>query len=207
MVDDSFNFSNLEYKDESWNYIKNINKIFNFKRFCINWKIHDNDCVNKKIINISKSKIIVKSYGIYPEDWIYLIYNKYLGNNYCLSFSTIVYSVFTEFQIAFKHKSISERLRFRIVENKYVVFEVVNKGFFSKALSKKPFSFILGNKYNVKLIVKEWNYSFIVNDQTLLTISDKKKKYYDGGIALIFWDKCQSSKIDFLISELELILL
>jgi hypothetical protein len=199
-----FNFYEFEYKDENWNYVKKIHQLFLFRRLGIKKQILDNICVNNKVTMNTKNNILIKSVDISSEDWVYLIYNNNLSNNFCLSFSTIIYSLFTEFQIAFKHKSILERLRFRIIDNQKVVFEVVNNGYFSKPIVERPFSFVIGRKYYIELFVNEYTYSLVIDHIEVITILDKKCKFKHGGLALIFWDKKERSNINLMIDELKL---
>jgi hypothetical protein len=187
-----FSFYKFEYKDENWNYAKKIYPLSFLRRIGIKKKVLDNICVNNKVTINAGDNILIKSFNL-SGDWVYLVYNNNLSNNYCLSFSTTIYSIFTEFQIAFKHKSILERLRFMVVNNEKAVFEVVNNGYFSRAIVEKPFSFVLGKKYYIEVFVDQNTYSLVIDHIEIITILDKENKIKSGGLALIFWDSKKSS--------------
>ena len=192
---------NMIYKDETWNYVKQLHKMLRNKSYGRKMHVSDNDCANNKI-KLVNNEIHIKSFGI-PEDWVYWYLNQELPDNYILNFKTIVNNTFTEFQIAFKHKSILERYRFRVVDNSYLSFEVVNHGYFFHSLATAPFKFEFNRKYDIKLVVKGNQYAFIVDDTTILAVEDNINSCRSNGIALIFWDESGNSKIDLTITNLK----
>jgi hypothetical protein len=185
--------NDLIYKDENWNYIKNIHRMFMYRSIGTNLKFIDNICTNYKIEKLSKNKIALKSKGL-RDDWIYYYLPSSIEGNYVFEFNSLIKTEFTEFQIAFRHKSIAERYRFRVIDNQKLVFETIHGGFFLNEIQSVPFSFELKENYNIKLLVKNCFYSFIVNDIVIMTIQDTAKLLGDGGIALIFWDDSLESK-------------
>lgn len=192
----------LIFKDEKWNYIKNIHRMFMYKSVGINMKVVDNICDNNKAKKVSRNSLLIKSKEM-RDDWIYYVLNNTIEGNYVFEFNSIIYTKFTEFQIAFKHKSIAERYRFRVIDNSILVFETIHGGFFLNEIKKVSFSFQLGQNYNIKLLVRNNIYSLIIDDKVLMTIEDKAKLLDDGGIALIFWDDslASNSNINLLIEE------
>lgn len=193
---------NLIYKDENWNYIMNIHRMFMYRSIGINIKLTDNICADYKVEKLSENKLAFKSKGL-RDDWIYYYLNKSIEGNFVFEFNSLLNTKFTEFQIAFKHRSISERYRFRVIDNQKLVFETIHGGYFLNEIQSVPFSFELGKNYNIKLLVKNYFYSFIVDDKVIMTIEDTARLLSDGGIALIFWDDSleSSSNIDLLVEN------
>ena len=67
-------------------------------------------------------EIGIKSVSKYKKnDWVYFFTDN-ISYDYMISLKIIFHSSFKEFQIAFKHRSIFERLRFRIIDNNRLVF-------------------------------------------------------------------------------------
>jgi hypothetical protein len=203
LYDHAFLLNNLIYKDQTWNYVKQLDELFRKKR---GWKkviVSDNSCINNKITFLDDNTIYIKSYGI-NNDWIYWYINKNLPNRYLLNFKSQISTQFTEFQIAFKHKDISERYRFRVVNNLILTFEVVNHGYFFSNLISMPFSFELGKLYDIKLLIYDNQYSFLVNDEIIMSINDNINSCNGTGLSLIFWDNCEQSKIEIILKQLKL---
>jgi hypothetical protein len=197
-------FDTFVYKDETWNYVKNIDKLFKYSSHFNKVNIDDNHCLNdNKISLIGNNSFIINSTNIKNEDWIYLYSKDLFPPNYSLEFSTIIYSVFTEFQIAFRHISIQQRYRFRVVDNEYLTFEIINNGFFFNNVLTIPFTFILKKEYTIRIEVFDNSYSFFVNNELLLGVKEKYiKSIYGGGLAFIFWDNKELSNIKLKIENI-----
>jgi hypothetical protein len=191
------------YKDETWNYVKELRTILLNRSFYRTAKVVDNHCNNNKI-EIDNEEIHIKSYDIHT-DWVYWYFDEILPDAYILKLNATILNTFTEFQIAFKHKSIVERCRFRVVDNSLLSFEVVNHGYFFDKLITTPFQFEIGRNYEIQVLVKNNQYAFIVDSVTILSVTDNINMCHGKGIALIFWDEINNSKIDLSISNLNLI--
>jgi hypothetical protein len=194
---------NFIYKDENWDYIKNIHKLFWYKSIGLNKPVFDNDCINTKISVQNDKSLLIKSSGIL-DDWIYYYLNEKICGNYAFELNVVLHSVFTEFQIAFHHQSIFERYRFRVVDNEVLVFEVIHGGYFFTNLFSVPFYFELNKLYIIKLIIKKGNYVFIANNEVILSIIEKGCLLPSGGVAIILWDVNESSNIDITIKNLSI---
>jgi hypothetical protein len=185
------------FKDETWNYVKNIHKIFKYKSLGIKLKCEDNVCENNKLLFINNNSFLVNSIGGVGahDDWVYLYSKESFPENYFLEFITTIYSGFTEFQIAFCHKDITERYRFRVVDNSYLSFEIVKNGFFFNDFRSVPFSFQVGKSYKIKIVIYKHIYCFFCEDKLLLRIDNNAKNILTGGVAFIFWDNKERSNI------------
>lgn len=140
------------------------------------------------------------------NDWSYLYTNKRLGD-FQLSFDVEFQSVFKEFQIAFKHKSIFDRLRFRIIDNQLLAFEIVEQGIFYNQFKTTPFSYQLNRKYNIALVICNYEYSIYIDNEWKLTIQDNCRNFKDGGIAFVCWEPSFPSNIKCNVSNVSLELL
>jgi hypothetical protein len=173
-------------KDESWNHVKQLKVILNRRRYFLNTAVIDNDC--------SISKVIFGEHCLFVEaprkqdNWVYCILKYDFGNQYLLNFNVTLQTCFHEFQLAFMHRSLFERYRFRVVDNISLDFEIVGKGYFFHKILSVPFSFEIGKCHNIKLIIAEAKYQFIVDNQVVLTVSDAARWYNSGELALIFYD-------------------
>ena len=179
-------YNELVYKDETWNYIISILPILAVTSLKLPVLVHNNECENKKV-SLDNNKIKIQSNGLPLGDWVFLQFEKVIDSSYILEFSTIVKSIFTEFQIAFNYSHLGKRYRFTVFDNEYLSFDVVDFGYFFTSISKVPFSFVLGREYTIAIIAKENCYSFVVDGVTIMTIKDNFALNTKGGITLIFY--------------------
>lgn len=199
----SFN-DEFTYKDETWNYIKELHHLFLRKAIGLAKSIENNSCTNSKVFVIGDNKLQFVSRGI-SDDWIYCIYNKSISNKSVLEFDCVINSIFTEFQIAFNHESIFERYRFRVVDNKELVFEVISGGFFFNDIYSVEFSFELQRQYNIKVVLNENQYSFVVDGEVVLCVEENRVIDGELGFALILWDNNKESNIDVCFKNMKLL--
>lgn len=179
--------------DEKDKYVANIEKYF-FKRFYhIPFHYQKPSYPFSKVFPIENG-LEFKSKGL-SNDWAYL-YTEKISGDFKLDFDLILKTEFKEFQIAFKHQSLFERLRFRIVENKKLEFEVVSSGVFYNHLIVTPCSLEINKKYHVCVIVFNYQYSFILDDKPLLIINDYHHHFKKGGLAIVTWDQLYPSEIN-----------
>lgn len=128
----------LDYKDETWNQVVYL-KIFMLLHsvgLYSGEKREFNSILQetKKVQITSDNHIKLISSGIY-NDWIYLTTFNHKFCNVRLDIHVKFNSIFKEFQLAFRHKSLFERLRFRIVDGMTLVSEIVTNGFFKSDFS------------------------------------------------------------------------
>lgn len=199
----SYFVQNLIYKDNTWNYIIFLNKLFEAVKKGEKLSILDNHCENTKINYLENDTIRVLSNNI-NDDWIYLYLKEQLPDKYLLHFKICIHTVFTEVQIAFKHKSITDRIRFRVVDNKFLTFEVVKHGFFFNCLKQTAFGFEIGIIYDIKVRIYKNEYSFLVDDKPIMIVCDKTNNVSGGGMALIFWDEVDKSNINVNLKDINL---
>lgn len=175
------------YKDETWNCVKFLPTIFFAKALHMPYTVSDNEVDNVKIQDITSSSAKVRA-GKRANNWVYWYLDRELPENYLIGFDAVIRSFLTEFQLAFNHTDIANRLRFQVVDNAYVSFDVVRDGFFFNKMFTKPFSFDMHKKYSIKLLVCSNVYSFIVDDRVLLSIKDNTG-ISKGGFVFVLWDK------------------
>lgn len=189
-------FESADFVHDSWGVIRNMSDFYNL--FYLKLPVPMVPPKTSKSLSpivIKNNKCVIDSFKR-EKEWIYYLL-KNQEKNILIDLNVSFLSEFTEFQFDFLHKSIYERLRFMVVDNTKLVFEVVSKGMFFVDLKSIPFSFELNRVYNVRIIILGNKYSFIVNDKTLMTITnnseEKNNQIYD--IAFILWDNKDKSDI------------
>lgn len=105
--------------------------------------------------------------------------------------------------MAFRHKSLFERLRFRIVDGTTLVSEIVTNGFFSSPISQIPFNLEIGRVYEMSLICLDGFYGFSIDGNSLMVIHDTQYSNENGELAVVLWDD-KKSNIDVEIINLSL---
>lgn len=185
--------NNLEIRDEIWNEIKHIGDYMWNDLF--KWKILKKPILNKKNeLNTNNSKVFKSEGGIHcksrgkKNDWIFIKFNRILSSPYLVEFNAKVLTETTEFQFAFNYQSIGERYRFNLINNKILNFEVVHAGFFHNKIFSIPYSLTIGKQYKFNVIIENNIFSFLVDDETILSVRQKKRIIESGNIALILWD-------------------
>lgn len=200
---DFYDFLNkMIYKDENWNYIKNLKEYLNSIYYNKRIEMIDNDTELKKY-EIKDNKLIANT-GKIDNNWNCYYLKKYIPKNYELNYDFIVNSEFEEVQIAFRYKDLGNRYRFMVRNNKEVVFECVYHGIFYNKIIKKDFKFDLGKKYNFKLIVLDNNFFFYINDELIYSIKEYKKMVDGSDILLIFYNKDDKRNVSYEISNFEI---
>jgi hypothetical protein len=183
----------LIYKNENWEYVvkRFHNRFLEF--FNINTNTIDNDCADNKTTR-ENNHLYFKSAGL-KDDWIYYYQQDYKVTDYELAFDATFNTHFREIQLAFRYRDFYNRYRFRI-EAGLLHFDIVNKGQFYNSLYTAPFVISLNKKYHFKIVVKGNKYSFLHNDNVIMTITDEVNIYLSGGVAIILWDDSGNSNID-----------
>ncbi|KAA8482024.1 hypothetical protein BDE36_1133 [Arcticibacter tournemirensis] len=192
----------LVYKDQQWNYVKTMG-VGCMKAFWgIKGSITDNVCVNNKA-TFQEDKIIFRTEGL-NDDWIYCYTPDLLIENFVLSLDVTIYSVFTELQFAFRHKDFYNRYRFRTIDNKLLVFEIVHRGQFYTNLKTVPCSLDLGRKHSINVIAEGNRFEFVLDDVVLLSLQLEYSPFKKGGIAFILWDETGPSSISAKFENIKL---
>lgn len=198
----------LQYKDNNWNHIKNINllmwnDIFNFfESFQYKGEeIIDNLCIERKIIR-SNNQIICKVCDGIPNEWIFLLIPNE-SDNYEFNFKARIKTINKEFQIAFNYESIGRRYRFNLVDNKILNFDIIEGGMFYNRLNSCPYSLKIGEIHSFTLRVNKNKFKYIIDDNEIMSIELNTKNILKGDIALILWNSTPNP-IDVIYEDLQL---
>ena len=186
----------LDYKDETWDqvvYLK-IFMLLHSMGLYSGEKREFNSILqeSKKVQITSDNHIKLVSSGIF-NDWIYLTTFNHKFSNVRLDIHVKFNSIFKEFQLAFRHESLFERLRFRIVDGTTLVSEIVTNGFFSSPISQIPFNLEIGRVYEMSLICLDGFYGLSIDGNSLMVIHDTQYSNENGELAVILWDNKKSN--------------
>lgn len=196
----------LDYKDETWNqvvYLKIFMLLHSIGLYSGEKREFNSILQETKKVQITSDKHIkLISSGIF-NDWIYLTTFNHKFSNVRLDIHVKFNSIFKEFQLAFRHKSLFERLRFRIVDGTTLVSEIVTNGFFSSPISQIPFNLEIGRVYEMSLICLDGFYGFSIDGNSLMVIHDTQYSNENGELAVVLWDD-KKSNIDVEIINLSL---
>lgn len=193
----------LLFKDESWNYIKNLPQ---YQRLLSkgqhpDWE--DNVCDVGKY-SISGDIINVKAKAC-SNNWLCFYINESLPDEYELSYDICIHSEFTEVQTAFKYADLGNRYRFMIKDNNTCLFEAVYEGDFLDSFVEVPFSLELDKKHRICVRVKENIYELYIDGESILAIGETGEKSISGNKAcIILWNKTDSTDIDCEISNISI---
>lgn len=190
--------NNLDIKDESWDQIKYIgdlmwNDLFKWKY--LKKTIHINYLTENRIcdkVKLADASIKCNSSGK-KNDWIFIKFKKELTTPFLVEFDALILTETTEFQFAFNYQSIGERYRFNLTNNKTLSFDVIHQGFFHNHIFSVPFSIKLNQQHNFKILVEESVFSYFVDDEMILSISQKIPIIKNGQIVFILWDSGKSN--------------
>jgi hypothetical protein len=205
IVDTSTFKDKFVYKDEKWNYISNFIPNYLLVSLRLPVFMENNFCENKKLF-IKDNSVILQDYKRENNDWIYWYYQGELPQKYVLEFDTTIYDIFDEWQIAFRHNSISKRYRFVVHRNEYLSFGICDFGYiFYKMGGIVPFRFEIGKKYAIQIVVNDNIYSIIVNNKIIMTIKDQITMSKGGGVAFIFYQQLNNNgKINVAIDNIQI---
>lgn len=196
-TDDVFRI--LDYKDENWEYVNKLNKFFVLHSFGLfkGDKVSYTPIGNnqKQVTKSDRGSYLIKSKGI-SREWLYMTTYGQQYDNVKVEVEIIFNTLFKEFQLAFCHKSLFERLRFRIVDGNNLVFEVVTKGFFSSPIFQKHFQLQIGVRYKFDVTCLNGVYTFSEGGKELMVVRDKKYQNETGNVGVIFWDDKPVSSIN-----------
>ena len=154
-------FTIAKYQDENDFLIKHIRILFLLYYYGIRVLrlfFRKENTESTKVKKLGNSSYIVLS-KYKKNDWVYFFTDN-ISYDYMISLKIIFHSSFKEFQIAFKHRSIFERLRFRIIDNNRLVFEVVAKGVFFNELKVLPFSLDMNRKYDIDVVLQGHDHTY-----------------------------------------------
>ena len=189
--------TDFDYKDESWNEIRHIHAIL-----CLEWlgfarylPLLDNSCANTRV-KFQAAQLYIESMENTPLRWIFLRYKYKPGPVFAVEHEVTVYSDFSELQFAFNYRSIADRLRFMIVDNRELIFQTVEKGAFIAPLKTRPVRLEHGRRYIVRVEVSGDCFSYFIDGTVVMSISLPSHPAMAGdSIALILFEKDASKPI------------
>ena len=191
---------NFEYRDQSWDSIKNIGQLMWNDLFCImpffqkKTSIDSNLPTENSKVVFKQNELICKSSGM-RNDWVFLKNGCAIDVPYSIEFHAKIFQENSEFQFAFNYQNIGCRYRFNLKNNKKLSFEVVEKGCFHNDIFQVPFSIPIGEWANFKITVCNDKYIYSVNNRIILSVSKIKNLNInkDMSFAIILWDSDNSN--------------
>ncbi|MCR4689481.1 MAG: oligosaccharide flippase family protein [Saccharofermentans sp.] len=193
----------LVYKDESWNYIKDL---AGYQKYLAkgkkpNWE--DNLCPDTKY-KIEGGAIVVKT-GAIEDNWLCFYPQIHIPDSFEVSYDITINTEFTEVQLAFSYKDLGNRYRFMVKDNKACVFEAVYEGDFLEPLISVPYSLSLGERHNICVRVERNTYAFYIDGRMVIAVSEAGDRTIRGPkVCLILWNKTDSNGIDCRIEDLKI---
>ena len=180
----------FEYKDETWNEIAYLNE----RRAVLACKgkffpMPDNICNNTRVCFSGKS-FKVESREKNANRWVMLKGKYQQGSIFAVEYDFCVESDFTEIQFGFNYRNIAERARLMVVDNRQVVFQVVERGGFIYPTKHLPWRFEHGKHYRVRIEIIENIFSYFVDGACILSVRVPSflMAQKDCPFALIFWE-------------------
>lgn len=193
-------FTNLIYKNETWQVVKNRFNDRYLKFFNVPLSTVDTVCTDDKTV-IRGNNMYFNTFGLL-DDWIYFYIMDYSQKNYELKFNAVFNTEFREIQFGFRYYDFYNRYRFRI-ENDYLHFDVVHKGQFYNSLQTELFKVTVDKDYEFTIAVKDNKFSFISNGIVIMTITDNLSLFNKGSVALILWDDSGNSNIKCAFTDIQ----
>lgn len=190
------------YKDETWNYIKNIHEYLKSISLGLPIKYEDNFCGEQKY-QVIDDKIVVNSKNK-NDNWLSFYLRDMLPKQYMFRFKIKLFSEFTEVQLAFRYETLGERYRFLLRDNKELAFESVHKGEFYHSLLSVPMRFIKGKEYEFKVYVLQSSYVIFINGKVIFCVTEKKHFSSGNDLCLILWNSTDNAPIECVLSDFEL---
>ena len=206
--EDGFHLNNDEviasfiYKDETWNYIKNIHEYLDSINRCLPIKYEDNFCEGQKY-QVVNGNIVVSSTSK-NDNWLCFYLRDILPKQYMFRFKIKLFSEFTEVQVAFRYENLGERHRFLLRDNKELAFESVHKGKFYHSLFSVPLSFVKGEEYEIKVYVLQSSYVVFINGEVYFCVTEKKQFSSGNDFCLILWNSTDKAPVECVLSDFKL---
>jgi hypothetical protein len=178
------------YKDESWNEIKFIHA-----RGILDWwrigpiPFVDNPCTTRRVAFSGKS-LSIDNAEPNTLRWIFLRHIHPLGTTYAIEYDVTVGSEFSELQFAFNYRSIMDRSRFMIADNRTLIFETLTQGSFLPAFASTPLRLEIGRKYHTRIEIIGDSFRYIIDGEPRMSLTIKALAARPGdSFALIFFEK------------------
>ena len=197
--------ADFDYRDESWNEIKHLGA-----RGWLEWfqmdqvPISSNACANNRVV-FSENSLHVRSQGGASNRWVFLRFLRKVGCIYAIEHTLTINSEFTEVQFAFNMRSMMNRVRWIILDNRELVFQTVEKGAFVSPIIRKPLRLNLGRKYHIRIEVIRNSFYYYVDGEMLMSLTvDGHSAQVNDDCALIFWEQGSERQIDVTLENLRI---
>ena len=197
--------ADFDYRDESWNEIKYLGA-----RGWLEWfqmgqvPISPNSCDNKRVIFSGNSLRICSAGGV-PNRWVFLRFLRKVGSVYAIEHSLTINSEFTEVQFAFNLRSMMDRVRWMLLDNRELIFQTVEKGAFVSPLRRIPLRLNLGRKYHIRIEVISNSFYYYLDGKMLMSIAvEGHSARENDSCALIFWEQGSERDIDATIESVRI---
>lgn len=194
------------YKDESWNYIKNLSEYR--MKMSVGETVYyvDNPCQGdpeKYTLCLERNRLCVDTMSK-KDNWLCFFLNGLNLKQYVLSFDIELATDFTEVQIAFCYKDLGNRYRFMIKNNTEAVFECVYNGEFYHNLRSIPYKLKHGDIKKITVIVLKDRFQFMVDNCCIFSVRESRQLVSGTDIGIILWNANDSAPIKCQISNLTL---
>ncbi|SCW65308.1 Membrane protein involved in the export of O-antigen and teichoic acid [Ruminococcaceae bacterium YRB3002] len=193
----------ITYKDESWNYIRDLRK---YQEYLMRGKHpdwEDNICISSKYsIN---GDIITVDAPATNNNWLCFYINEQLPDSYEISYDICLHTEITEVQLAFNYVDLGNRYRFMIKDNRTCLFETVYEGYFLDPYIQVPYKLSLDRNHRICVRVIYNIYEMYVDGERILAVEENGKRSVDGDRAcIILWNETDSVGIDCEISNIRI---
>lgn len=189
-------FRNYVYKDERWNYVAHMAEYLDCIRYRKPVLLENNSCDSTDRCLVTDERAVSVFSSSKMENWVYFASEEPLGHNYVFSFDIRLLTEFSEIQTAFCYRSLGDRLRFQIRNNKEAVFECIREGKFYNHIFSKPVTLSLHEFHHISLKVFKNEYSYLVDGQEIFHIKSWRKDRRMGkGLCLILYHRDLSSEV------------
>ena len=207
LIEAGISEENFVYRDESWNHVKYMGVMG-----LADWLGYpdlpiDDGVPTTERVHFENGDITIRSEEPSELRWVILKYRKPVGSVYAVEFTAKIDSVFTELQFAINWKSIAERDRFMICNNRLLIFQNVWKSAFLRWLVEKPISLDFGKPVQFRIEVIEDTYSITIDQKSEISFTLPSLPAAESGyFAFILFEKTSDRKIlakiqDFKVSR------
>jgi len=145
------------------------------------------------------------SAGGVPNRWVFLRFLRKVGSVYAIEHSLTINSEFTEVQFAFNLRSMMDRVRWMLLDNRELIFQTVEKGAFVSPLRRIPLRLNLGRKYHIRIEVISNSFYYYLDGKMLMSIAvEGHSARENDSCALIFWEQGSERDIDATIESVRI---
>lgn len=139
-----------------------------------------------------------------PRRWVFFQQKNPAPEPCSLSFDFILGSEFTEFQIPFRIRHLARRCRFILVDNRSLNFEVIERGYFLRAIRSVPLRLEIGRNYHAEVRFCKDAYAFSLDGRPILSVRIGLP-WMDSSpdpFGIIFFEKSKGRRIQATLSHM-----